>query len=120
MSIWRGIGYNIDAAFKYSNGKTYFFKGYGYWEFNDDLMEVAHPRPKLNARKWMHCPRLVNEVDEEQTWTAPLISERNETMIYYSPTSTASWNQAERGMALWIALFLISCWFWTNISSTTV
>ncbi|XP_054090383.1 matrix metalloproteinase-2 isoform X2 [Zeugodacus cucurbitae] len=120
MSIWRGIGYNIDAAFKYSNGKTYFFKGYGYWEFNDDLMEVAHPRPKLSARKWMNCPRLVNEVDEEQTWTAPLISERNGTMVLRMSSSAASWNHVERGMLLWITLVLVSRWFWTDITSSTV
>lgn len=78
MSIWSGIGYNIDAAFQYTNRKTYFFKGLGYWEFNDDRMVVAHWRPKLSARKWMNCPRRVNEVDDEQMWTSPLISERNQ------------------------------------------
>uniref|UniRef100_W8AD11 Matrix metalloproteinase-16 n=1 Tax=Ceratitis capitata TaxID=7213 RepID=W8AD11_CERCA len=115
MSIWRGIGYNIDAAFKYSNGKTYFFKGYGYWEFNDDLMEVAHPRPKLSARKWMNCPRQVNEVDEEQTWTAPLISERNETMASYMPSGASGIrNHSQRGSLICLTLLLISHWWWSD------
>ncbi|XP_004520956.1 matrix metalloproteinase-2 isoform X1 [Ceratitis capitata] len=115
MSIWRGIGYNIDAAFKYSNGKTYFFKGYGYWEFNDDLMEVAHPRPKLSARKWMNCPRQVNEVDEEQTWTAPLISERNETMASYMPSGASGIrNHSKRGSLICLTLLLISHWWWSD------
>ncbi|XP_058984401.1 matrix metalloproteinase-2 [Musca domestica] len=78
MSIWSGIGYNIDAAFQYTNGKTYFFKGHSYWEFDDKLMRVAHPKPKSSARDWMKCPRNANEVDEEQR-TAPLISEVENT-----------------------------------------
>ena len=75
LSIWSGIGYNIDAAFQYTDGKTYFFKGTGYWEFNDNLMRTTHPRKLSSAHKWMKCPRRVNEVDDEYTRTAPLISE---------------------------------------------
>ncbi|XP_033154960.1 matrix metalloproteinase-2-like [Drosophila mauritiana] len=78
MSIWSGVGYNIDAAFQYSDGKTYFFKNLGYWEFNDDRMKVAHARAKLSARKWMQCARSANEVDDEQRWTASLVSGENE------------------------------------------
>ncbi|XP_017838315.2 matrix metalloproteinase-2 isoform X2 [Drosophila busckii] len=79
MSIWAGVGYNIDAAFQWENGKTYFFKNLGYWEFNDARMKVAHARPKLSARHWMKCPRNANDVDEEQRWTSPLVSGSNET-----------------------------------------
>lgn len=50
MSIWSGVGYNIDAAFQYLDGKTYFFKNLGYWEFNDDRMKVAHARAKLGTK----------------------------------------------------------------------
>lgn len=75
LSIWSGIGYNIDAAFQYTNRKTYFFKGLGYWEFNDNIMKVAHEKKKSSAREWMKCPRNANEVDDEQNWTARLISE---------------------------------------------
>ncbi|KAH8270831.1 hypothetical protein KR018_006383 [Drosophila ironensis] len=77
MSIWSGVGYNIDAAFQYTDGKTYFFKNLGYWEFNDDKMRVAHARPKLSSRKWMQCHRSDNEVDDEH-WTAPLVSGETE------------------------------------------
>ncbi|XP_017468393.1 PREDICTED: matrix metalloproteinase-2 isoform X2 [Rhagoletis zephyria] len=118
MSIWRGVGYNIDAAFQYSNRKTYFFKGYGYWEFNDDVMEVAHPRPKLSARKWMNCQRRVNEVDEEQTWTAPLISERNDTI---NPDLTGGIsgirNHAGRWAFLWNVLLPAICWWWSALAT---
>ncbi|XP_039227561.1 matrix metalloproteinase-2 isoform X2 [Drosophila yakuba] len=78
MSIWSGVGYHIDAAFQYSDGKTYFFKNLRYWEFNDDRMKVAHPTAKLSAPKWMQCARSANEVDDEQRWTAPLVSGENE------------------------------------------
>ncbi|XP_017120091.1 matrix metalloproteinase-2 isoform X1 [Drosophila elegans] len=78
MAIWSGVGYNIDAAFQYTDGKTYFFKNLGYWEFNDDLMKVAHARPKLSSRKWMQCVRSENEVDDEQRWTASLVSGESE------------------------------------------
>ncbi|XP_070850769.1 matrix metalloproteinase-2 isoform X2 [Drosophila suzukii] len=78
MSIWSGVGYNIDTAFQYLDGKTYFFKNLGYWEFSDDLMKVAHARPKLSSRKWMQCARSANEVDDEQRYTASLVSGENE------------------------------------------
>ncbi|XP_058056732.1 matrix metalloproteinase-2-like [Anopheles bellator] len=54
MSIWKGIGYGIDAALQYRDGKTYFFKGLGYWRFNDMRMGVAHDQ-KPSATRWMKC-----------------------------------------------------------------
>lgn len=59
-------------------GKTYFFKGKTYWEFNDSLMHVTHSRPELSAPRWMRgeCPRPtmhLNEVFDEET-KEPLIS----------------------------------------------
>lgn len=69
--MWRGIGYHIDTAFQY-HGKTYFFKGKGYWEFNDQAMKVAHTDLKPSAVRWMGCsssPRLPytesNEDDDD-------------------------------------------------------
>lgn len=35
ISIWKGIPYGVDAAFQYTDGKTYFFKGKDFWEFDD-------------------------------------------------------------------------------------
>uniref|UniRef100_A0A182PKF5 Peptidase metallopeptidase domain-containing protein n=1 Tax=Anopheles epiroticus TaxID=199890 RepID=A0A182PKF5_9DIPT len=55
MSMWKGIGYNIDAAFQYRDGKTYFFKGLGYWRFNDMRMSIAHENQKSSATRWMKC-----------------------------------------------------------------
>ncbi|KAH8321767.1 hypothetical protein KR067_000741 [Drosophila pandora] len=77
MSIWSGVGYNIDAAFQYTDGKTYFFKNLGYWQFNDDRMRVAHAKALPSSHKWMQCVRNANEVDEEH-WTASLVSGESE------------------------------------------
>uniref|UniRef100_A0A6E8W3I3 ZnMc domain-containing protein n=1 Tax=Anopheles coluzzii TaxID=1518534 RepID=A0A6E8W3I3_ANOCL len=67
MSMWRGIGYNIDSAFQYRDGKTYFFKGRGYWRFNDMNMSIAHEYQKSSARRWMKCHErlLLNDLDED-------------------------------------------------------
>lgn len=57
-------------------GKTYFFKGKSYWEFNDSLMHVTHSRPALSAPRWMDCPRTtmhLNEVIDEDS-KEPLVS----------------------------------------------
>lgn len=36
-------------------GKTYFFKGRGYWQFDDYRMRVAHEHQKKSSVKWMGC-----------------------------------------------------------------
>lgn len=38
-------------------GKTYFFKGDGYWKFDDYNMQVHHIEPKRSSEYWMGCPR---------------------------------------------------------------
>ncbi|XP_053679743.1 matrix metalloproteinase-2 [Anopheles nili] len=66
MSMWKGIGYNIDAAFQYRDGKTYFFKGLGYWRFNDMRMSIAHEYQKSSATRWMKCRherQVLNDLD---------------------------------------------------------
>ena len=35
ISMWRGVPSAIDAAFQYVDGKTYFFKGRHFWQFDD-------------------------------------------------------------------------------------
>ncbi|XP_034941519.1 matrix metalloproteinase-2 isoform X2 [Chelonus insularis] len=65
MSMFAGVGYNIDAVFQWKNGKTYFFKGKGFWEFDDLRMRVAHEKPRPSAQFWMNCPPEIetNDVD---------------------------------------------------------
>ncbi|GBP69325.1 Matrix metalloproteinase-2 [Eumeta japonica] len=55
MSMWKGVGYNIDSVFQWKDGKTYFFKGKGYWKFNDLQMRVEHERQMPSAPFWMGC-----------------------------------------------------------------
>ncbi|XP_049873115.1 matrix metalloproteinase-14-like [Pectinophora gossypiella] len=56
MSMWKGVGYNIDSVFQWKDGKTYFFKGKGFWKFNDLQMRVEHERQLPSAPMWMRCP----------------------------------------------------------------
>lgn len=41
---WYGLPGNIDAAFTYTNGKTYFFKGSKYWRYTDTKMDFSYPK----------------------------------------------------------------------------
>lgn len=41
---WPGLPANIDAAFTYKNGKTYFFKGSKYWRYNGQNIDGDYPK----------------------------------------------------------------------------
>ncbi|PSN44383.1 hypothetical protein C0J52_10926 [Blattella germanica] len=45
-------------------GKTYFFKGKGFWKFNDLRMRVENERQTLSAPFWMGCPRELDSPTE--------------------------------------------------------
>lgn len=64
MSMWSGVGYNIDTVFQWKDGKTYFFKGKGFWKFNDLRMRVENERQTLSAPFWMGCPRELEKPSE--------------------------------------------------------
>lgn len=55
MSIWRNVPTPVDAAFRYWDGKTYFFKGEYYYEFYDNYMKVRKGFPKLIRKHWLGC-----------------------------------------------------------------
>lgn len=63
--MWGGLGNDIDSAFQWKDHKTYFFKGKGFWRFNDHLMEVAHEKPRSSAHTWMNCPKAKGTEDQE-------------------------------------------------------
>lgn len=44
-------------------GKTYFFKGKSFYEFNDRRMRVVSETPSLSAPFWMSCPTGMDTVD---------------------------------------------------------
>ncbi|XP_055537460.1 matrix metalloproteinase-2 [Wyeomyia smithii] len=82
MSMWKGVGYNIDSAFQNRDGKTYFFKGKGYWRFNDLRMSVDHADPHSSAHKWMKCQR------------EPIIDTTTEEMQVSAACTLVRWNFA--------------------------
>lgn len=41
---WVGLPSNIDTAFSYKNGKTYFFKGTKYWKYDGKKMDGDYPK----------------------------------------------------------------------------
>ena len=57
ISMWRGVPSDIDAAFQYVDGKTYFFKGKHFWQFDDYSMRVVNAMPKKIGTHWMQCPK---------------------------------------------------------------
>ncbi|XP_011051439.1 PREDICTED: matrix metalloproteinase-15-like [Acromyrmex echinatior] len=67
MSMFAGVGNDIDAVFQWKNGKTYFFKGKGFWEFDDLRMRVAHEKQKLSAPVWMGCSPPEVETNDIET-----------------------------------------------------
>ncbi|KAL0272400.1 UNVERIFIED_CONTAM: hypothetical protein PYX00_005383 [Menopon gallinae] len=71
MSMWRGVGYNIDTVFQWKDGITYFFKGKGFWKFNDLRMRVENERQMPSAQFWMGCPRTSVKTEEPITTNEP-------------------------------------------------
>lgn len=58
ISNWEGVPDNLDAAFQYTNGYTYFYKDDGYYRFNDRQFAVdsANPAfPRSSASWWFGC-----------------------------------------------------------------
>lgn len=53
-SIWRNV-YDIDTGFQ-KDGKTYFFKGKAFYQFDDSKMRVDLKKPQLSSTFWMECP----------------------------------------------------------------
>lgn len=46
-------------------GKTYFFKGNGFWKFNDLRMRVEQEHQMLSAPFWMGCARNLEGYEQE-------------------------------------------------------
>lgn len=58
------MGVNFSISFL--AGKTYFFKGKGFWKFNDLRMRVDHWEQKLSAPVWMGCKQNYEQNDLNQ------------------------------------------------------
>jgi hypothetical protein len=56
MSTWTGVRLPVDAAFTHTDGRTYFFKGSEFWEFNNIRMQIRHPQLRHVGHRWLGCP----------------------------------------------------------------
>ncbi|XP_067008356.1 matrix metalloproteinase-2 [Anabrus simplex] len=119
MSMWKGVGYNIDTVFQWRDGKTYFFKGKGFWKFNDLRMRVENDRQIPSGPFWMGCPpELENPKTERNvnTSTHRTYKPRSEKTKAEFPDK-ASWDDpqvAESGSVRTrlnvTAMLLLICW----------
>lgn len=116
--MWKGVGYNIDSVFQWKDGesnltaldersgclgiflslhnrhsfsfigKTYFFKGKGFWKFNDLRMRVEHERQLSSAQFWMGCPtERTGRRSPFRTPQAPGSTLRSPSSVPRSPSS---------------------------------
>lgn len=89
MSMWKGIGYNINSAFQNRDGKTYFFKGKGYWRFDDLRMSVTHLDPHPSAERWMKCKQ---EPKQKEPIIHITTEDQREVIISGTDGSGRRWN----------------------------
>lgn len=74
ISNWDGVPNNLDAAFKWTNGYTYFYKGDAYYRFNDRAFAVdkASPAfPRSIGYWWFGCsdaPKGTIGTSESRGW----------------------------------------------------
>lgn len=71
-------------------GKTYFFKGKSFWQFDDLRKHVTSEKPELSAVRWMKCSRksatYSNEVyDDEEQHKEPLTSKSTVQHAFTNP-----------------------------------
>ncbi|KFM60930.1 Matrix metalloproteinase-17, partial [Stegodyphus mimosarum] len=70
MSAWRGVPFNIDAAFQWIDGNTYFFKGKRFWKFIDAKMRVDKAVSETGGF-WFKCPGKTMEKTAPVTEKSP-------------------------------------------------
>lgn len=64
-------------------GKTYFFKGKGFWKFNDLRMRVENERQTLSAPFWMGCSKNIEDGSNEAGNKAPYTVAASSNRIPY-------------------------------------
>lgn len=52
---WTGVPSNLDSALTWINGRTYFFKGTGFWIFDNVHIQTKHRDPMMTRAYWMKC-----------------------------------------------------------------
>lgn len=52
---WVGVPNELDSALTLTNGSTYFFKGRGFWEFDNLKMRTIDVKPSTINDSWIKC-----------------------------------------------------------------
>jgi len=55
ISRWRGVPSHLDAAMRWIDGKTYFFKRKSFWGFDDALVRTELQYPLAATGHWLGC-----------------------------------------------------------------
>ncbi|KAL3207641.1 hypothetical protein MRX96_010113 [Rhipicephalus microplus] len=69
VSNWNGVPGNLDAAFQWQNGYSYFFKGPNYYRFNDKDFGVDKgdpPYPRATSVWWFDCKAMSSAMAQQQ------------------------------------------------------
>ncbi|XP_060913203.1 matrix metalloproteinase-19-like [Labrus mixtus] len=53
--LFQGLPSSTDAAFTWTNGHIYVFKGSEYWRVNQNHQAAEKGYPQRTAARWMHC-----------------------------------------------------------------
>nr|XP_045588154.1 matrix metalloproteinase-17-like [Procambarus clarkii] len=56
ISKWNGLPSNLDAAFTFTDGLSYFIRGYQYWKYDNVRIEPYSEYPKDAPEYWAGCP----------------------------------------------------------------
>ncbi len=71
-------------------GSVYFFKGKGFWKFDDPKMRVANERQILSAPVWMGCPKALKSSSENDTFSGQLGAQNlSENGVFSLPVCVA-------------------------------
>lgn len=86
-------------------GKTYFFKGKGFWKFNDLRMRVENEQQTLSAPFWMGCPRPLEGPNT-----------RTKEKFVSEPVSSGLLSQTPPSVFIFAVVLAFSCRLWTFIT----
>jgi hypothetical protein len=63
MSMWAGVPLPVDSAFTHTDGRTYFFHGPNFFEFNNARMHIQHGQPRSVSQRWLNCTTASSDRD---------------------------------------------------------